>query len=203
VVVPEAQEQPLAISRERPEPLRANPSWRAGSVAGMATTAELLLDSIDRVRETVHHVLDDTPEELLATPPAPGTNTIAWLVWHIARGLDAQVAGALGHDPVWEAGGWRERFALPLPADAHGYGMSFDEVLQVRASAEHLRGYLDAACDSAAAALRPVTDADLDRVVDERWDPPVTLAVRLVSIVNDCAQHAGQAAYASGILSRR
>ena len=148
-------------------------------------------------------MLDDTPEEPLGTPPAPGTNTIAWLVWHIGRGLDAQVAGALGRDAVWETGGWRERFALPLPADAHGYGMSFDEVLSVQASAEHLRGYLDAACDAAEDALRGVTDDDLDRVVDEHWDPPVTLAVRLVSIVNDCTQHAGQAAYASGILSRR
>ena len=169
----------------------------------MATTADLLLDSLGRVRETVHRVLDATPEELLATPPAPGTNTVAWLVWHLSRGLDAQAAGVLGYDAVWEAGGWRERFALPLPADAHGYGMTFDEVLLVRASTDHLRGYLDAACAAAAEAIRPLTDGDLDRVVDEHWDPPVTLAVRLVSIVDDCTQHAGQAAYASGILSRR
>ena len=47
-----------------------------------------------------------------------------------------------------------------------------------------------------------MTDADLDRVVDEHWDPPVTLAVRLVSVIDDATQHAGQAAYASGILSR-
>ena len=169
----------------------------------MATTADLLIDSLGRVRETAHQVLDDTPEELLATAPAPGTNTVAWLVWHLSRGLDAQVAGAFGYDPVWEADGWRERFALPLPADAHGYGMSFDEVLLVQASADDLRGYLDAAFAAAEQALREVTDADLDRVVDAHWDPPVTLAVRLVSVVNDCTQHAGQAAYASGILSRR
>ena len=171
----------------------------------MATTADLLIDSLGRVRDTAHRVLEDTPEDLLATPPAPGTNTIAWLVWHLSRGLDAQVAGAMGHDAIWESGGWRERFALPLPADAHGYGygMSFDEVLLVRASADDLRGYLDAAFAAAEQALREVTDADLDRVVDAHWDPPVTLAVRLVSVVNDCTQHAGQAAYAGGILSRR
>ena len=169
----------------------------------MATTADLLLDALGRVRETAQWVLDDTPEELLATPPAPGTNTVAWLVWHLTRGLDEQVADAFGNDPVWEAGGWRERMALPLPADAHGYGMTFDEVLLVQASAEHLGGYLDATFAAADEALRPVTDADLDRVVDDGWDPPVTLAVRLVSVVSDCTQHVGQAAYASGILSRR
>ena len=53
------------------------------------------------------------------------------------------------------------------------------------------------------AVVGTVTDDDLDRIVDERWDPPVTLAVRLVSVVDDCLQHAGQAAYARGILSRR
>jgi hypothetical protein len=169
----------------------------------MATTADLLTDFLDRVRDTARQVLHDTPEHDLATPPAPGTNTVAWLVWHLTRGVDAQVSGALGYDAVWEAGGWRERFALPLPADAHGYGMTFDQVLSVQASAEQLRGYLDAAFAAATHALRAVTDADLDRVVDEHWDPPVTLAVRLVSVVNDSTQHVGQAAYASGILSRR
>ena len=168
----------------------------------MATTADLLIDSLDRVRETAHQVLDDTPDDALATPPAPGTNTVAWLVWHLTRGVDSQVAGALGYDGVWEAGGWRERLALPLPADAHGYGMTFDEVLLVQAPAEHLAGYLDAAFAAATDALRSVDDDDLDRVVDEHWDPPVTLAVRLVSVVNDATQHVGQASYASGILSR-
>ena len=168
----------------------------------MATTADLLLDALGRVRETVHGILETTPQDRLGTPPAEGANTIAWLVWHISRGIDEQVAGVMGYDAVWEAGGWRERFALPLPADVHGYGMSFDEVLLVQTSARNLRGYLDATCDAAADALRTVTDADLDRVVDEQWDPPVTLAVRLVSVIDDATQHAGQAGYASGILSR-
>lgn len=169
----------------------------------MATTAELLLDLLGRVRDTAHRVLDDTPQDLLATAPAPGTNTVAWLVWHLTRGLDDQIAAAFDRAAVWEAGGWREGMALQLPHDAQGYGMSFDEVLLVQATAKDLRGYLDAACAAARESLSTVTDADLDRVVDEHWDPPVTLAVRLVSVVDDCCQHAGQAAYACGILSRR
>ena len=40
-----------------------------------------------------------------------------------------------------------------------------------------------------------------DRVVDRTWDPPVTLGVRLVSILDDDTQHAGQAAYVRGLLS--
>jgi hypothetical protein len=168
----------------------------------MATTSDLLLDTLSRVREHVHEVLRSTPEDRLAEPPAAGANPVAWLVWHLTRGLDEQVAEALGHDTAWEADGWRERMELPVDPDASGYGMTFEEVLRVRASTGHLRGYYDAAHARAAQALRGVTDADLDRVVDENWDPPVTLAVRLVSVLDDCTQHAGQAAYASGILAR-
>ena len=168
----------------------------------MATTADLLLDLLSRVRENVHSVLESTPGDRLASPPAPGTNTVTWLVWHLTRVLDEQVAEVFGYPAVWEAGGWRERLALPVPPAAHGYGMAFEEVLEVRASAEHLRGYFDAASAAVEEAFRGVTDSDLDRVVDENWDPPVTLAVRLVSVLDDCVQHAGQAAYASGILSR-
>ena len=46
-------------------------------------------------------------------------------------------------------------------------------------------------------------EADLDRVVDLNWDPPVTLGVRLVSVINDDLQHGGQAAYVRGMLPPR
>ncbi len=89
-----------------------------------------------------------------------------------------------------------------VPGQRHGYGMSFDDVLAVRASAEDLRGYFDATHEMVADALAEVTPESLDRVVDEDWDPPVTLAVRLVSALNDATQHVGQASYAAGMLDR-
>ena len=98
----------------------------------MATTADLLLDILSRVRENVHSVLESTPGDRLAIPPAPGTNTIAWLVWHLTRVLDEQVAEVFGYPAVWEAGGWRERLALPVPPDAHGYGMAYEEEVRSR-----------------------------------------------------------------------
>ncbi len=169
----------------------------------MATVSDLLLDALDRVRDTVHGLLDDTPDDRLAEPPVEGANTVAWLVWHLTRVLDTHVADAVDRDVVWTTGGWYERFGLPFPASAHGYGMSYDDVLAVRASGEDLRGYFDATYDLVADALRGVTEDDLDRVVDEDWDPPVTLGVRLVSALNDATQHVGQASYAAGILTRR
>lgn len=168
----------------------------------MATAAECLLDAYSRVRESVHTALDDVPEDRLAEPPVPGANTIAWLVWHLTRILDDHTAKAFGREQVWTSGGWYERFALPFPPEAHGYGHSFDDVLAVRVGRGDLLGYHDAVQAAAAEILREVRDDDLDRVVDDSWDPPVTLAVRLVSVADDIAQHAGQVGYAAGILTR-
>lgn len=179
-----------------------SPSPLAGSVAVMATSSDLLLDALDRVRETVHGLLDDVPEDQLAQPPADGANTVAWLVWHLTRVLDTHVADAFDRDVAWTQGGWYDRFDLPFPASAHGYGMSAADVLAVKPSAADLRGYFDATHRLCADAFGTLTDADLDRVVDADWDPPVTLAVRLVSALNDATQHVGQASFAAGILTR-
>jgi uncharacterized damage-inducible protein DinB len=168
----------------------------------MATASDILLDGLGRVRETAHGLLDDVPEEHLTAPPASGTNTIAWLVWHLTRVIDEHVADAFDVDVVWTTSGWFDRFGLPFPAGVHGYGMTYDDVLRVRASAEDLRGYLDDAFAVAEEQLRRVSDDDLDRIVDESWDPPVSLGVRLLSMINDATQHIGQAAYAAGILAR-
>jgi hypothetical protein len=69
-------------------------------------------------------------------------------------------------------------------------------------SADLLTGYYDAVHERTVAYLTTLSDADLDRIVDERWDPPVTLGVRLVSVISDDLQHAGQAAYARGLIER-
>ena len=99
--------------------------------------------------------------------------------------------------------GWAKRCGLPFDESDHGYGHGTAEVAAVNLDAATLLGYHDAVCDATLRFIGQLTDADLDRVVDERWDPPVTLAVRLVSVVADDLQHAGQAAFIRGILTRR
>ena len=66
-----------------------------------------------------------------------------------------------------------------------------------------LRAYHDAVYARTIEYVRTLQDADLDRVVDTSWDPPVTLGVRLVSVVNDDQQHVGQAAFVRGLLGDR
>src|SRR5262245_6402762 len=169
----------------------------------MATVNDLLLDSFGRITEDVADTLDQLDDEQLHTVIEPGANTVAWLVWHLTRVLDDHVAGAFGDQQVWLRDGWCERFGLPFEPQDHGYGQSFEQVQQVTTGGDLLRDYFTAVQEYVADRVRSVTESDLDRVVDRNWEPPVTLAVRLVSVVNDAAQHAGQAAYAAGILRRR
>ena len=164
------------------------------------TPAELLTDSLERVRESVHAVLDGLGPDDLAHRPAPDANPIGWIIWHLTRVQDDHVADAAGTEPVWVAGRFADRFGLPFDAAATGYGQSSEAVGQVRTRADLLTAYLRSVHEQTLAFLDKVTAEDLDRVVDTRWDPPVTLGVRLVSVVNDDTQHVGQAAYVRGLL---
>ncbi|TSE01016.1 DinB family protein [Skermania sp. ID1734] len=163
----------------------------------------VLTDAFGRVRDEVHAVLDGLPEAALTYRIDGDANTIAWLVWHLTRVQDDHVCDVAGRQQAWTEGGWSERFALPFSAEAIGYGQSSQEVAQVRADADLLRGYYDAVHDRTLDYLRTVTAEDLDRVVDRRWDPPVTLGVRLVSVISDDLQHVGQAAFVRGVFERQ
>lgn len=163
-------------------------------------TSELLIDAHSRIQEVVHDVVEGLDDKTLATRPGDRANSIAWLVWHLTRVHDDHVADVSGLEQVYTAGGFAPRFGLPLDDADTGYGHSPDQVGQVRAPADLLLSYLQAVQAQTVGWLRGVSEEDLDRVVDRRWDPPVTLGVRLVSVADDCAQHLGQAAYVKGLL---
>ena len=164
------------------------------------TSAELLTDAFGRISETVHEAVHGLTESQLAERLDQDANSIAWLLWHLTRVEDDHVAGAFGVPQVWTEYG--KRFELPFGDSSTGYGHTSAQVAQVTASADLLTGYQDAVHEQAVRLVSGISDADLDRVVDEAWDPPVTMGVRLVSVISDCLQHAGQAAFVRGILLR-
>lgn len=164
-------------------------------------TAELLADAFGRIAELVTHVVSGlTPDELAYRPDA-AANSVGWLVWHLTRIQDDHVAQAAGMPQVWTSAGWADRLGLPFGPAETGYGQGPQEVGAVTVkSGDQLIGYHDAVCEQTVTYLRDLTDADLDQVVDDSYDPPVTLGVRLVSVVSDDLQHAGQAAYVRGLV---
>lgn len=164
---------------------------------------DLLLDAFERVAELVPATVADLSVDDLLWRPDPHANSIGWLVWHLARVEDDHVAGLAGSSQLWTQS-WRDRFDLPYPATAIGYGQSADEVGAFTvASPDLLTGYYGAVHERTVAVVSALSDDDFVRVVDENYDPPVTAAVRLVSVVNDITQHVGQAAYVRGLRERQ
>ena len=164
---------------------------------------ELLSEVFGRIPAHVRAAVDGLDADALAATPAPGANSIGWLVWHLTRVQDHHVAELLDEDQVWVTGDWAARVGVTPDPHNTGYGHGPDEVAAIRPDGpDTLIGYYEAVAARTDELIRGLTPQDLDRVVDERWDPPVTLGVRLVSIADDDIQHAGQAAYLRGLLER-
>ena len=164
-----------------------------------AAARELLRDAFVRLIEHVDELTDGLTDEQANYRPSPDANSIAWLIWHSARVQDIQLAPIAGVEQVWTHDGWVDRFGLDLPRNDTGYGHGPDEVAKVQPPADLLAGYYHAVHKLTLEFVAGVTAEDLSRIVDHNWDPPVTASARLVSIIDDCAQHLGQAAYVRGI----
>ncbi|OBH08522.1 mycothiol transferase [Mycobacterium sp. E1747] len=164
-----------------------------------AAVQELLRDAFTRLIEHVDDIADGLTDAVAQYRVTPSANSIAWLLWHSARVQDIQLADVAGVEQVWLRDGWVDRFGLDLPRNDTGYGHGPEQVAKVKAPADLLSGYYHAVHKLTLEYIAGVTAADLERVVDTNWDPPVTASARLVSIIDDCAQHLGQAAYVRGI----
>lgn len=159
----------------------------------------VLTDAAARPAEAARRLADALTPEVLNAHIGGHPNSPAWLLWHTGREIDVQVADLTGHEQVWTALRIRDRLGMQSLGDSMGYGMSAEEARDVRSDdAEGLLAYLDAATASLTDYLGTLSDAMLDDVVDEQWDPPVTRGVRLVSVIDDAAQHVGQVAYIAG-----
>jgi uncharacterized damage-inducible protein DinB len=168
---------------------------------GTVNVNELLTEAFDRLPALVRSAVDGLTPEQLRTAPAEGANTVGWLVWHLTRIQDGHLAELTGEEQVYVTDEHAQRVGLKPDPDDNGYGHTAAQVLAVRPeSAAVLVDYYQAVHERTRSYLAGLTAGDLDRVVDESWDPPVTLGVRLVSVLNDDIQHAGQAAYVRGLL---
>ena len=162
---------------------------------------DILIEAHGRLPELVDTAVSGLSAEQLRWAPKPGANSIGWLVWHLTRVQDSHIAEVLDAEQIYVTGDWGGRFGLRTDADDSGYGHTAEQVAAVApASAQVLTEYYQTVHERTRDYLNGLHAADLEKVVDENWDPPVTLGVRLVSVVDDDVQHAGQAAYVRGLL---
>ena len=163
----------------------------------------VLLDGFQRIEEGVGEVLGGLDAEGLRWRPGIDANPVGWLLWHLSRQQDAQLAQIAGEEEVWRAGGWQERFDLPYAPDAHGYGQDPGDVGRFEVpDPALLEGYAAAVHELTRRLVHGLGEEDYGRVLDDSWDPPVTVAVRIYSVLEDAAKHLGQAEYVKGLLGR-
>ena len=163
----------------------------------------VMTEAYGRITEIVRRAVDDLDAERLAFRPDPDANSIAWLVWHLTRIQDHHVSQIAGREQAWTAEGWADRLDMPADPDDTGYGHTSAQVAAVRpAGPEQLIGYHEAVTARTAEYIAMLDADELDRIVDRSFDPPVSVGVRLVSVLSDNLQHAGQAGYVRGLGER-
>jgi hypothetical protein len=163
----------------------------------------LLKDLYGRVPPLAADAVAGLDADQLSWAPSPGSNSVGWLIWHLTRVQDHHIAEVLEADQLWVVGYWAPRCGLEPDPTNTGYGHTAAEVRSVRPDGPGvLIDYLRAVDARTSGFLEGLTAAELDREVDRRWTPPVTMGVRLVSVADDCLQHVGQAAYVRGLLER-
>lgn len=162
---------------------------------------EILMEAFGRLPALVSSAVDGLSATQLIWAPAYGANSVGWLVWHLTRIQDDHVAALLNAPQIWETGEWSSHFGLAPDPDNTGYGHDSSDVTTVQPDSDmSLTGYYAEVWDRTATFIESLADEELDEVVDRNWDPPVTLGARLVSVLGDCTQHVGQAAYVRGLL---
>jgi hypothetical protein len=167
-------------------------------------TTQLLTDAFARIEATARRTLEGLDADALAYRPDDEANPIGWLLWHTARVQDDHVAEVAEREQVWHDQDWPGRFDLADDSMDTGFGHGPDEVAAVHPDGtDALIDYLAQVSERTRGFLERLDDDDLDRVVDESWDPVVTLGVRLTSVVSDSLQHLGQAGYVRGLWERR
>ncbi len=162
---------------------------------------ELLFDAYSHITRVVHQAADGLSQEQLAYRPEEGSNSIAWLVWHLTRVQDSDLAAVIQLEEAWLTEGWSDRFGLPGTSSI-GFGDGPEQVAAIRPDGDLLLGYHDRVAGRVLAYMDSVDATELDRIVDTGYDPHVTAGVRLVSVISDNLQHAGQARYLRGMIER-
>ncbi|WP_130014343.1 mycothiol transferase [Serinicoccus sediminis] len=164
---------------------------------------DLLVDGFSRVQEGVGAVLDGLSPDQLRWRPDDAANPVGWLVWHLLRQQDAQLAQLAGLGQAWDQG-WRERLDLPYAPDAMGYGQDAAEVGRFElGDPQLLVGYAGAVHELTRRLVEGLDAQGLERVLDDSYDPPVTVGVRVCSVLEDALKHLGQAEYVKGLAQRR
>lgn len=165
-----------------------------------AMDAQEIFTALSRMPLSAAQNLPRLTAEQLNAHPGGHPNSIAWLLWHSGREVDAQLAQLTGQEELWQ--NFAARFNLGELGAGMGYGHSAEQAASIKVRDQALLlEYLEATLSALGVYAISLTPAQLDEVIDRSWEPAVTRGVRLISIIDDAVAHVAQAAYAAGMLT--
>ncbi len=162
---------------------------------------DLLTDGYGRILGILERTLKELTEDDLNWQPQPDSNSIGWLTWHLTRSQDGTVAALMGEEQLWTKDGWHAKFNRPSDPKDRGFGNSPEQVAAFKSpDIETLLSYHRAVLERSKSYFLTLSNSDLDRELGDIQSQPVpTVGVRLISVLADSLQHAGQMAYVRGL----
>ena len=160
---------------------------------------QLIIDTYERISQVLEKALGGLTVDDLNQQPHPDCNSMGWLSWHLTRGQDRAIADLMGEEQLWVKDKWHARFNRPPDPSDTGFGHSLEDLATFKSpDVQTLLAYHHAVLERTKRYISNLSETDLDRELDHPRFP--TVGVRLVAVISDNFQHAGQVAYVHGLL---
>ena len=161
---------------------------------------EFLTKMLKANRSMVRKALDGLSDEEVAKRPNSECNSMAWLLWHIARVEDSLVSAMDGSGELW-ADGWAEKCGISAETEGMGFGHKAEDLESFSVgSVEALKEYFGRTEKKVADYLASLSPEDLDKQVPAvMGEGTVALARHVQILVNEALVHGGQIAYLRGL----
>lgn len=162
---------------------------------------DLLIDGYGRVVESMERILKGLSQDQLNWQPNIDCNSIGWISWHLTRQHDSQITDLLEEEQLWIKDGWYAKFNRTSDPSDTGFGHTSQQVAAFDSpKVEILIDYQRAVFKRSKRYFQSLSKTDLDRILNEPYQPPPTVSVRLISILEDSLLHLGQTTYIRGLL---
>lgn len=164
---------------------------------------QLIMDIYLRISQELELVLDGLTVDDLNQRPKSDCNSIGWLAWHMTRSQDRCTADLSGNEQLWIKDKWYIKFSRVQDPDDSGYHHSLEDITAFKSpDGETLLKYHHAVLEESTQYInKKLSESELDREIKSQTSGRVSLArVRILGVINDSLQHAGQAAYLRGLI---
>ncbi len=151
--------------------------------------------------DKLERALEGLSQDELHWRPALESNTIDWMVWHMARVEDNWVNVQMRkEDSIWERDGWPER--IVVETSSNGFGLTAEQIRAMPAFDVPLvmEYYRSVRAGTTRFFENEMQEVDLQHEITHPRYDPVSYAWILGHLLCEEAEHLGQIEYIRGMI---